>query len=207
MITERIYFHQELARTVVRDSRNIMLFLCFLLQLLSLKEEIFFPSDLFNVFYVIYDEIKILVFFLLKAPCSLSCSFTLHIFWHPKHFLPPSLSPVSTLPFSMFSFVLEEQNTSQSTNLLLFCNIFSKVKIMAIPFFHELLQLCTAYCICYLGPFPAQRHAARNVFVIQSIILMTFLPRGRERQRERGRIFCFPASSFIYFGINHSIQA
>lgn len=73
VITERICFHLGLVYIIVSDSGNTMFFPCFLLQLLSLKEGIFFfLSDLFTVFYVIYDEIKILVFFLLKAVCSLT---------------------------------------------------------------------------------------------------------------------------------------
>lgn len=202
VITERICFHLGLAYTIVSDRGNTMFFPCFLLQLLSIKEEIFFLSDLFAVFYVIYDEIKILVLFLLKALCSLTHSFTVHIFWQPKHFLPPSLSPVSALPFSIcFPSTPTKTKPSSCLQHLLQSEDYGNFSFSWI--------IAALHSVMHLLPRPiswTETHS-ENFFYVQSIILMTFLPRGGERQREKGRIFCFPASSFIYFGINHSIQA
>lgn len=141
--------------TIVSAGGNTTLFPCFLFQLLSLKEGIFFfLSDLFTVFYIIYDEIKILVFFLLKVLYSLTNSSTLHIVWKPKHFFLPTFafSCFNTPLFYMFSFVLGEQNTPQKPNLLPLCSTFSKVKIMAISFFSWIIA--TLYSVMHWLPRP-----------------------------------------------------
>lgn len=126
------------------------------------------------------------------------------------HTLPPifSFSPPSALSLSLClpSYLRKEK---KKKNTFLFAFTFFKANIMANSLF---LNGCSSAqchvfsCICYLPQFPEQRHT-RLLFRIQSIILMTFLPRLKERQRESGWIFCFPASSFIYFRINYSIQA
>lgn len=158
--------------------------------------------------YVIYDVIQNFVcLFFLKTPSFPLPSLPLHINspYTSSHLL--FFSSFSSLSFSVFTFLLEKRKKKKNT--FLFAFTFFKANIMANSLF---LNGCSSAqchvfsCICYLPQFPEQRHT-RLLFRIQSIILMTFLPRLKERQRESGWIFCFPASSFIYFRINYSIQA
>lgn len=169
----------------------------------------FFSSDLFTAFLCHLWWGSNVSFFLENSRFSLSFPHFSHIL--TAQTLSPIFFPFLLLQLSPFLHVFlciwrKKINHKPQTSFL-FAATFFRVKIMAISFFmnYRSSALCNTF-VTYSN-FLNRDIQQDCFFMVQSIILMKFLPRVRKKQKERGRIFCFPASSFIYFRINHSIQA
>lgn len=140
------------------------------------------------------------MFLILKALCSPTHSFTLHIFDSPS-----TSSHLLFFLYQLYSFLhvfLCTWRTKHPTKHKASSCLQHLLQSEAYGNFFFSLIIAIVYSVMLLLPRPISwtEKRRKNFSMLQSIILMTFLPRWRERQREREgefSVFLLPALSTL----------